>query len=396
MTRKEQLILAGLALFLFALQSWVTYTYLVAPHPGANDFYSRWAGAHAYLVEGRNPYDLKVTEEIQKVLNIDPKRVGNSGFHYPLHVLFTFWPLVYLPYPWAQAIWQTLLIWVTGGVVGVMLRWLKWKPSPLGMAALILTAVFFYPAARSMLLGQFTLHVTLFLALCLLALQNKQDGWAGVALAATSIKPQMVVVVGLFLVLWAISQKRWRFVYGVLGGGLFFLVASMLVYPPWVLRFLEDNRRYADTAGGKSPLALIVGYTHLPVAVEWVLAALLVGPMLWAWVRARDGKAGSFELALTWSLVVTLLVPFQTGTTNQALLLIPLVAWLYVGVKRLGVGVTAVLVVLLNVAVWQLFFALLSGDYENPVQFLPLPLLTLFFLLLQEYAAWRQVAPQPE
>lgn len=385
MSKKEWAILALLITILFAAQSWVTYRYLVQPNPGANDFYSRWAGAKALLLDGRDPYSLAVTEEIQVVIRIRPEQVGRGGFHYPLHVTFLFLPLVYLPYNWAQAIWQTALVWVIIGTVLVLLSHYRWRPSPPGLAALLIVGIFFYPAARSVLLGQFTLHVTLFVALSLLCLRNGRDGWAGIFLAATSIKPQMVAALGIFLLVWAIQQKRWRFVAGVLGSGAAMFLAALLLYPRWPISFVQDMFRYSDVAGGRNPLRVLLELLALPEGIYYVAAAVFIAFTLFTWVRAwRNPDWQLLMLALFWTMVVNVLVPFQTGTTNQAILLIPFFAWLHMGIKRWGhwppVGATAVLIF----GLWVLFINTISGDYENQILFLPLPMLSLAILIASE------------
>lgn len=50
-----------------------------------------------------------MTAEIQPVIGVDPAKTGKGGFAYPLYVLFLFWPLVYVPYDWAQALWMVTL-----------------------------------------------------------------------------------------------------------------------------------------------------------------------------------------------------------------------------------------------------------------------------------------------
>lgn len=387
MGRREWLILGALIAILFVAQAYVTYRFLVLPNPGANDYYSRWAGARALLIDGRNPYDLAVTREIQDVIQIDHAEVGRGGFHYPLHVTFLFWPLIYVPYVWAQAIWQTILVWVTIGIVAVMMLRLHWRPSPPGMVGLLLAGIMFYPAARSVLLGQFTLHVTLFLALSLLMWQRGHDGWAGIFLAATSVKPQMVILIGVWLLLWAIRQRRWRFIGGVLGGGLAFLLMAMLLYPPWPLRFWEDTFRYSAVAGGNIPLAVFFEWL-LPAYADiarTAVSAVLIIIMLYTWWRAwRSHDENAFLLALFWTIVVSVLVTFQTGTTNQAIFLIPLFIWLYQGLQRWGVWPMTAVTALLLFCLWWLFLATISGDYENPLLFFPMPFFILAILVVIE------------
>ena len=65
---RDKVVLTLLIIVLFSVQVFVTYRYLTSIVPGANDFYSRWAGARALLLEGRDPYGLDVTYEIQEDL----------------------------------------------------------------------------------------------------------------------------------------------------------------------------------------------------------------------------------------------------------------------------------------------------------------------------------------
>ncbi len=390
MSKKEWAILALLIAILFAAQSWVTHRYLVQPNPGANDYYSRWAGAKALLLDGRDPYSLEVTQEIQAVIRINPEQVGRGGFHYPLHVTFFFLPLVYLPYTWAQAIWQTLLVWVIIGTVLVMLAHHNWRPRPLALVLLLLAAILFYPATRSVLLGQFTLHVTLFVALSLLCLKSGRDGWAGIFLAATSIKPQMILALGVLLLLWTIKQRQWRFVVGVIGGGAIMFAAALLLYPRWPISFVEDMLRYSVVAGGRNPLHVLLQLLGLPEGAYTIVTAIFIAITLYTWFRAwRNPNWSYLTLAIFWTMVVNILVPFQTGTTNQAILLIPFFAWLHLGLKRWGVWPIVSITAVIIIGLWALFLNTLSGDYENQLLFLPLPLLSLAILIASELRSYK-------
>ncbi len=389
--RRDIFILIFLFLLLFGLESFVTYRVLTSQTPGANDYYSRWHGARALLVEGRNPYGLDVTEEIQPIIKIDPSEVGRGGFNYPLHVIFIFWPLAYLSYPWAQAIWMVMLQWFTIGMAVALLGWQRWKPGVSELIIVILAVLTFYITVRSIFLGQFTLPVTFFLAACLWALQKERDVLAGMLLAATSIKPQMVLFVGIWFVIWAIGQRRWRFLGGLFGGGAAMLVGSMALYPPWPLAFYEDIGRYQRFAGGRNPLAMLLEmvWKGYPGWVFTAVSTLLILGMLWTWWQGRRGEETLFNRALFWSIIVGIFITFQTGTTNQTLLLIPMFAWTMQAVKRWGKWPAFAGFLLLSVGVWTLFFNTISGDYENPVLFLPLPLLSLAVLLGQEVVRWR-------
>lgn len=384
------LVLGLLVVIVFVIESVVAHHSITTKVPGTSDFYSRWAGARALLVEGRDPYSLEVTKEIQAVIRVDPKFEGKGGFAYPLYTALTFWPLVYLSYDWAQAIWMVNLQWVAIAVAVVLLRLAQWQPSPLGLVLVFLGTLFLYPVTRTIMLGQFTLHVTLFLALALWALQSDRDGWAGVCLAAATIKPQMLILVGPGLVLWALVQRRWRFILGLLAGGLFLLLASMALFPRWPISFVEDVLRYSKVAGGRNPLAVLMDlvWPGGPEAIRYGLVGLLVLAMLAAWWRGRRTLGQPFYTALHWTIVVSLLVPFQTGTTNQVLLLVPLCAWLHAALAEWRGWWAVAVAIGLEVALWTLFLTTIQGSWENPIMFLPLPLFCLAVLAGKEIRSW--------
>lgn len=389
-TVRMWLLFGSLIVALFAFESVAVHAFFTTRFPGGNDFYSRWAGARALLLEGRDPYSLEVTAEIQAVKGIDPSREGKGGFAYPLYVLFMFWPLAYLSYEWAQAIWMVTLQWMTMATVVGLLILERWRPSPAGLVGLFLGTLFLYPIARTIFLGQFTLHVTLSLVAAMWALRRGHDGWAGLFLAATSIKPQMVIFIAPWLVLWAIGQRRWRLVGGLLAGGGLLLLGSLALFPRWPISFLEDVQRYSDVAGGRNPLIILVGlaWPNGAAVVRYGLAGILLLAMLAAWRRGWRDTGENFFHAIHWTIVVSLLVPFQTGTTNQAMLLIPMCAWLRRALARwrrwpvlIGTGG-------LLAALWALFLGAIKGNWENPLMFLPLPLLSLAVLVGIEARHW--------
>jgi hypothetical protein len=241
------------------------------------------------------------------------------------------------------------------------------------------------------MLGQFTLHVTLFVVLTLLALERDHDIWAGVALACTSIKPQMVIFVAPWLILWAVVQRRWRFLAGLAAGGAVLLLGSLALFPRWPISFLEDVRRYSEVAGGRDPLAVLIVLVR-PQGLGVVrhgLAGVLLLAMLAAWRGGWSSSERDFARATHWTIVVSLLVPFQTGTTNQVMLLIPLLAWLTMALRQWRDGPVVFGVVVIELALWGLFLSTIEGDWENPLMFLPLPLLSLIALIGMEAQRWR-------
>lgn len=383
MRKNDWFILALLLALIFVLEVFVVQRFLTSQIPGANDFYSRWHGARAFLLEGRNPYALDVTEEIQPIIGIDPSEVGRGGFNYPLHVIFFFWPLVYLPYDWTQAIWWTVVLWLAIASTVILLQWLGAGTKPHSLLTFLLVALTFYPITRSIFLGQFTLHILFFLVLALFLLKANSDFWAGVALSAASIKPQMLILVVPFLLLWALKLKRPRFIYGLLAGGVVFLTASLALMPTWPLEFLADTRRYRQFSGGFTPLRLLFDYLAPDASVLlWQIpAVILVLIMLYFWWKS-PGSDIAFRQALYWTIIVQTLVTFQTGTTNQVLLWIPILDWLASFRARNWTLFSLTLISLVWVSSWTLFVRTL-GEHEHPVMFLPILMLTFLLLGIQ-------------
>ena len=387
MQKKDWISISILFAILFVVEVFVVHQFLTSQVAGANDFYSRWHGARALLLEGRNPYGLDVTEEIQPVIGIDPEEVGRGGFNYPLHVIFFFWPLVYLSYDWTQAIWWTVVLWLAIASTIVLLQWLDAKPKPRQLLTFLLVALTFYPITRSIFLGQFTIHVLFFLSLALLLLKNRRDFWAGIILSAASIKPQMLILVIPWLLIWAVTQKRWRFLLGLLGGGLAFLLSSMALMPRWPLAFLEDTHRYRQFSGGYTPLELLVSYLwpKAPDLIWQTLAALLIVIMLGVWWKNwKDESGDTFSRALLWTIIVQILVTFQTGTTNQVLLLIPLLVSINsVRPPQWKIQPVMTAVTLTWILTWVIFLMTFKENNENPIMFLPLPIMALTILSIQ-------------
>jgi hypothetical protein len=421
MTKKHYPIILIAFTLLFLAEVAAVQTFFASEVLAAADFHSRWYGARALLLEDRDPYSPEVTAEIEAIRDPNQLRSNSFSFAFPLHVIFTFWPLTYFSYDWAQSFWIVTLQWVVFAITLLMMYMVGWKPSPLGIAGALLGSILFYPAARTILLGQFTLHVTLFLALSLFFLRRGQDGWAGFWLAATSIKPQMVLLVGLWMVIWALFKRRFQFLQGMLIGGAALLFGSLIWLPRWPLSFVEDIQRYAEVASGRNPME-VLGEVILPgnpalvaAVVTGILLLLTLGAWYWGLggslagiistqrrkgaetqrginhsMVADDGERGRFEWVLFWTMAVSMLVLFQTGSTNQALLFIPFFFWFWQGLNSWGKLPSILIAVVLIVGPWILFLATISGNYENPILLLPLPFFCLVVLGLKMWQGRRQ------
>jgi len=370
----------------YLLLAYGVYSVFTSQIPRGNDFYPRWRGTRGLVLERKDPYSEEVTLEIQQEMYGRPAREDEDqvAFAYPLYVSLLVLPFSFFPYPQAQALWLSALVLLTLATVIMILRTFDWKFSPSGLLALSLWCLLLYPTARSIILGQFTILVLVLVALALWAMQRGWDLLAGCSLALATIKPQMVFLLIPFLLLWALTQSRRRVVSGFIVVMMALLLISTLILPSWIPGFLAGLGHYrlytAKYTGSRSPLEILFA-SLLPTSISsWVaifVSLLLGGYLIYRWWQVTKGRE-QFWPAIFLTIIVTLLVPVQTGTTNQVLLLLPLIFWLSRWAERRWVAISLSLILLLGP--WVLFLLTVQGDAEQPIMFPPLPLVALAML----------------
>ncbi len=368
--------------------------------PGANDFYSRWKGAQLFWLEGMDPYSPEAGEAIQVGMYGRTARPDEDQvlFVYPFYTAFLLIPLVGLSYDWAQAVWLVVIMFSLIGGVVLCLQLVNWQMPPWLLGVTLLWAVVFYNSARTIILGQFAALIFLWLAGSLWALQRNHDISAGLLLALTTIKPQMSFLIIPMLLLWGLSQRRWRFMGGFAAAMGLLLGASFLLLPVWLTGFLSQVNAYPGYTITGSPIWVLTGFYFpqlgRPVEVGLSILALLLLAVQWRHLPRATAVANEFLLITGLTLVVTNLIVVRTATTNYVMMYVPLV-W---GLKRLHDRLPrenlwpALFFLVSSIGGWLLFLATIEGNQEHPVNYLPLP----FFLLILLWWAGRSLSPMDD
>jgi Glycosyltransferase family 87 len=374
----------------------VTHNVLTEPYPGENDFMSSWGGVHAFWIEGFNPYSEQASLSIQQRVYGRPALEGEDldYFVYPFYDVFLLWPLVYLPYAWASAIWMVLLEAALITALFLLFDLFRWRPSPLVTAVLTLWTLIFYFPARGLILGQPGVLVYFLEVVALWALVKQQDLLAGVMLALSTVKPQMGFLIVPFLLLWGLRCRRWRFVGAFTVSMLVLLVGSFVVQPSWLGDWLGQLQRYTGYTALGSPVWIITTYyLGLGQWVELVVSGIIALAMLlaWYWVLWRREDA-RFLWAAVLTLTVTHLIAPRTATPHYAVFIIPLIfyfAAIYRRDRRRGNLWIVLMALALLIFSWVHFLTTVVGEFEHPTVYLPLPFAMLFILWWMRRMWWQ-------
>ncbi|MCA9873271.1 MAG: DUF2029 domain-containing protein [Anaerolineales bacterium] len=402
-TRREWLVGFVGAALLFGVLVVAIHQLFTLEAAGANDFYPRYRGAVLFWREGIDPYSPEATEAIQRDMygRLALPEEDQVLFVYPFYVTFMLLPLVWLPvaYSWIQAIWLTTLLLVMVTAVLLTVRLVDW-PMPLWLLALTMVwTVLFYNNARTIILGQFAAFIFLWLVAALLALKGGHDGWAGFFLALTTIKPQMTFLVIAALFIWALAQRRWRFIGGFALTMAVLVGLSFLLLPSWLFSFVEQVTSYPGYTFTGSPLWVITGFywPQLGQPVERVFIVLSLVYMVWEWRRFWRPSGGGetavtdqFLATLGVTMIVTNLILVRTATTNYIIMIIPLFMLLRMMAVRWRWGNVAVafFYAISIFGLWTLFLTTIQGDIEHPIMYLPWPFGLLLVLLWGQYKKW--------
>jgi hypothetical protein len=367
------------------------------------DLYAPWRGARELLLHHRDPYSPEVAREIQtayygKALTGSPHEPRDQQrFAYPVYVSFLLSPLVYLPFGTVQAMsW-----WIFPALVLVTIpAWLRLVGLQTSLFLLVVIApmtITAIPVYRGLNLQQLTLLEAGLLAACAAFLVSRYYLLAGILLALASAKPQVSILLSVWLMLWVMGNwpERKRLFWG------FFLTLTVLVLsaeyvlPGWIPTFIKGLIAYRQYAGGGN-----LSEVYFPSPLSWILVvALSLLAVVVCW-RTRRQPCDTLSFAFTFCVVLVVsvfVVPALAAVFSQVLflpaLLLPIRTWqrmwnrdlrsraacLVFGSAILLPWVCAVVVVLIW---WLLPISALDRVWGLPLYAcLPWPFATIGFLI---------------
>jgi hypothetical protein len=325
--------ITAILLFLFLLlDAYILYSIYVERLGNALDYYPFWAGGREVILNRQNPYEPAVMQSIQEAIYGRPALPDENqhGYAYPAYAPFIALPFLLLPFPLSASLWIAIQqFWVIAAAL-LTIRATGWQIGRWYLLSLCLTAITFRYTMITLVLGQTSVWVLFGLAFALWAAQRRRGVLAGLALAASSLKPQLVLLPALALLVSLPSRQRLRVLLALLGAIIVLLACSWLFAGPWAADFYQQLQAYQGYSRTEFPVAALAGL-WMPRPTSKVLNGLaiiallgLLGIGLWHW---RGSGQVAFPVAM--AVIVTQFAVPQTGSYNMALLLLPAVVALH-------------------------------------------------------------------
>ena len=375
---------------LLALLTWGNLNY-VKQNPGGNDFLVHWMGTRSFLVDGLSPYSDQTALKIQTFAYGGPAQKGQHELRvaYPLYSIILFFPFALFPdFSTARAVWMTVLEIGLLSLSFLSIRLANWKPNLVTLALFVLFSVLWYNAVRPLINGNAVILVALMIVGALLAIRSEADELAGVLLAFTTIKPQVVLVFLIFICLWALFNRRWRLIAWLVGTVAILTAIAAFLLPDWILQNLREVVRYPSyNPPGTPGAALATWFPAMGERLGLALTAIIMILLLFQWIIGRKADFRGFLWMACFTLVASQWIGIQTDPGNF-IVCFPAIALIFAIVeeryRKSGWVISVLLMLFLSVSLWLIFVKTIdySGGQpqQSPIMFFPLP--AILFLLL--------------
>lgn len=268
---------------------------------GRSDLTSPYFGTRAALT-GHNPYSSDTTRQIQLSFFGRVLPGKTQAFAYPIYTAFILAPIAWMPL-WGARLFYTVFTSAALAIsVPLWFRIAGLRPSSTVIAPCVGLSLVSWPVIIALRHQQLSLLIpVLICASCILLCKNYDLG-AGLLLGIATIKPQLTLICIPWLLIWAGSQRRWRFCFASLASTAGLCLAGDLLLRSWVTDWLAALRDYRVYTASQPSLQEVLGKTGL--IILFLLGALSI-IALW---KARKSAPASPEFCAAVSLSLAMAV----------------------------------------------------------------------------------------
>ncbi len=299
--------------------------YLARVLPGGEQFFLRWSGARAFLIEGVEPYSATIAERAQNLVygRQALPREYPYALNDPFYILLLYIPLaLFSDFAVARGVWMLLSEISLVVLIHSFVRSLEWEPPRWLYILLMIFGTLGYYSLIAFGSGAPAVAVTFLAFAILYSLRSFSDELAGALLFLIAYQWEVSALFFLFMIVFVFANRRWRVLYGFGMSLAVMLAISFLSYPGWGLPYIRAVLSDWYRSGS---------LTFSSFASRWFPGAgtsigpwtsLLLGVILFLeWLGAVNSNYRRIAWTACLSLAVTPLMGFAIFPSNHVVLL---------------------------------------------------------------------------
>jgi hypothetical protein len=390
------LILSGL---LLGGLGWVNSWYMESNTVGLT-YMANWFGSRALLLEGISPYADDVAKDAQQEYYQRQARPGEVTLRVatPVWNLFFYAPFALIEdLKFSQSIWlifaETLILIMA--VLSLLLS--RWRLGLFSGLIYFVFALTWYPLVIALIEGSTIILTGVFLTASFLTIRQERDDWGGFFLGMAMLHPQSVIFVLFFVILWALTNNRWKIIFWSIGTIIILSMIGFVFVPVWSTQYIFALIETASfTTPGTPGDILIKLLPGVGQQLGWGITIFFSLLLIYEWVVASGKGYQWFLWTGCLTITVTPLIGIRMGVENLVVLFPPLIYLVASLESRWGRNArlySMLTLILISLVTWSLYITAVNRilpPIVSPELILPIPLVIIAGLYWIRWWAVRQ------
>jgi hypothetical protein len=363
-------------------------------------FSIQWISIRSLVTSGNSPYSELVTAEIQRFYQKENSFApGNPPkFTSPIFSGIVVFPFALLEnITLAHTFWLTVQLITIFATVVMGLKLTAWKPPWIIFLLFLVFTIFSYHVLIPWLDGGLSIWATLFMAFAFLAIKVNRNELAGVLLGLSVIQLQMVVLVVIFTLIWAASQRRRVLILWFFVTLIFLSIVGLFLAPGWVMDYIRLLYKFQQNFPPGTPGDLFKNIMPgLGKQLGWLVSGVCALILLVEWWLALRKDFRWFLWTVCLTIVISQWIGIPTIPGNFAGLILPLIlisALFNEQWHHGGQWVSLLMAIVLFIWEWGLYYFDLNSSQPQILLnlIIPLPLILLVGLY---WVRWWALKPR--